>query len=289
MTEPTVICPNGHENAPGGRFCETCGAALTPATPPSMPTSGTSEPAKSGGLSPRVIYSLAAFVAIAAAVATGGAILLFSGGGGDDDAASPDPSPTAAATATAGTAATDTPAPTATPTPLPGATRENPLPVGVEKRGFDGWEVFVVRSDFDVVQEVMAENPNNEPPKDGYTFVLVRLNATNREAAPDEGETTTEFQTYTYALVDAEGVEYHTFDDQRCGVIPDGFAFLDNPQPSGRNDRGQHLLPGSARHHGRRGVVRRRLEHLVRTALGREVRRYRLRGRRPAELLLEGR
>ena len=26
---------------------------------------------------------------------------------------------------------------------------------------------------------------------------------------------------------------YHTFDNGGCGVIPDGFAFIDNPQPLG--------------------------------------------------------
>ncbi len=225
MTEPTVTCPNGHENAPGGRFCETCGAALTPAAGalPAPTTAG-------GGLSPRVIYSLAAFIAIAAAIATGGAILLFAGGDDDDDVAAVGPSPTVAATDTPAPTATDTAVPTATPTPLPGQTRENPLPVGVGERGFDGWEVFVVRSDFDVVQEVLAENPNNESPKDSNTFVLVRLNATNREAAPDEGKTTTEFRTYTYALVDAHGKRYRTFENDGCGVIPDGFTFLYNPQ-----------------------------------------------------------
>jgi hypothetical protein len=79
----------------------------------------------------------------------------------------------------------------------------------------------------------MAENPNNEPPMDGFTFVLVRLNATNREAEPDEGETTAEYRARQLILVDGEGTEHHTFENDGCGVIPDGFAFLDNPQPRG--------------------------------------------------------
>ena len=248
MTEPTVTCRNGHENSAGGRFCETCGVALEgrgPATsppPPDRSPAGTTAtppppaPRTSGGagLSPRFVYIMAAFVAIAAAIATAGAFLLFSGD--DDEPAGAESTPTSEAPAP-----TDTPQPTATPTtaatatatPLPGETRDSALPIGVEKRGFDGWEIFVVRSDFDVVQEVLAQNSLNEPPTDGWTFALVRLSATNREAEPDEGEQTAEYRSFQLQLIDSTGTVYHTFDNGGCGVIPDGFAFIDNPQPRG--------------------------------------------------------
>ena len=93
-----------------------------------------------------------------------------------------------------------------------------------------------MRSDFDVVREVLARNPNNEPPLDGHTFVLVRLNATNREVVEEDPA---EFRPGpTFVLVDPEGSEYHTFDNGGCGVIPDGFVFLDNPQSPGGSVEG---------------------------------------------------
>jgi hypothetical protein len=30
LTAAPVLCPEGHENAPGGRFCATCGTSMTP-------------------------------------------------------------------------------------------------------------------------------------------------------------------------------------------------------------------------------------------------------------------
>jgi hypothetical protein len=184
---------------------------------------------KRAGISPTFVYAVAAFVAIAAAVATAGAFVLFSGD--DDEPAEPQPTATVEATATTG--GSPTPEPSATTPALPGETRDNPLGVGVTRRGFDGWEIYVVRSDFDVVQEVMAENPNNEPPRDGWTFALVRISATNREAEPDEGEETSEYRPFAMALIDGDGTEYFTFENDGCGVIPDGFAFIFGPQPRG--------------------------------------------------------
>jgi hypothetical protein len=251
MSDSSITCPNGHQNEAGSKFCETCGTALraaaaaapSPADRPlpaqrreEPPSPAQSDPVVTGGVRMRTVVLLAALVGIGAAVATGGLVFLLAGG--DDDApaeaeatetAEPSPSPGETATP-----APPTEVPSPTPTPLPGETREQPLPLGVARRGFDGWEVFVVRADFDVVQEVMAENPLNEPPAAGNTFVLVRLNATNREVEPDAGEETAEFSPgVTYRLVDAEGNEFASFDEPRCGVIPDGFAFLDNPQPRG--------------------------------------------------------
>jgi hypothetical protein len=192
-----------------------------------------------GGISTRTVVLLAAVIGIGAAAATGGLIYFLSGG--DAESLSPEPTATVPATITAPPTPTTVPTdtPTATPTPLPGETAANPLPLGVAKRGFDGWEVFVARADFDAVQEVLARNPLNEPPMDGHSFVIVRLNATNREAQPNAGGDTTEFSPgSTFQLVGAGGESFYSFDNEGCGVIPDGFVFLDNPQPRGGSVEG---------------------------------------------------
>jgi hypothetical protein len=248
MTEPSITCRNGHENEPGSKFCEQCGVALVataarlepppagesaPPGPVGSPRTQGQPASMGGGIPARTVVLLAAVIAIGAAAATGGLVYFLSG----DDAESVSPEPTATIPATIPAqptpTAVPTDTPTPTPTPLPGETAGNPLPLGVAKRGFDGWEVFVARADFDAVQEVLARNPLNEPPADGNTFVIVRLSATNREAQPDAGSDTTEFSPgSTFQLV-GDGENYYSFDNEGCGVIPDGFVFLDNPQPRG--------------------------------------------------------
>lgn len=222
-------CPNGHATTPGLQSCEVCGARIDGA--------GASSPAEAtaGGLRMRTALLLAAGVAILAAIATAGAVVLFGGDGGGSE-----PAPVAAnpgdrvVMLTPTSTASPTPSATPSPTPLAGETRDRPVPVTMPIAAFDGWEVAVVGADFDVVEEVLATNPFNSPPNAGNTFVLVRLRATNVSVAGDDAGRATEFRPGpTFMLVDSAGNEHFTFDDGGCGVIPDGFAFLDEPQPRG--------------------------------------------------------
>lgn len=222
-------CPNGHVMTPGRQVCEVCGARIDGA--------GASSPeeATAGGLRMRTALLLAAAVAILAAIATAGAVILFGGSGGGSE-----PAPVAAnpgdrvVMLTPTSTPSPTPSLTPSPTPQAGETRDRPVPVAMPVEAVGGWEVAVVGANFDVVDEVLETNPFNSPPNVGKTFVLVRLRATNRSVTGDEAGRAIEFRPGpTFMLVDAAGNEHFTFDDGGCGVIPDGFAFLDEPQPPG--------------------------------------------------------
>ena len=58
-----------------------------------------------------------------------------------------------------------------------GSARENPLPIGATLAS-DEWEVTVNSVDLDATDAVMAENPYNEEPAPGQTYVMVNVTAT---------------------------------------------------------------------------------------------------------------
>ena len=239
MADSAITCPNGHENEAGSKFCETCGATLGAAaasTPPpgdaaipaqrrqEMGQPATSPTQPGGGVRMRTVVLLAALIGIGAAVATGG-LVFFLAGDDEEPAVAAEPS----ATATAQPSPTLEPTASSAPaTAAPGASRETALALGVAKRGFNGWDLSIVRADFDAVIDVMNENQFNEPPMDGHTFMLVRIQATNVEAGDGA-----ELETFTFSVQDDAGNEWRDY-VEGCGVVPDDFSLLEPTADTGQ-------------------------------------------------------
>lgn len=98
--------------------------------------------------------------------------------------------------------------------PPPGYSRSVPVPRGATGSLY-GWDMTVVATDPDATPEVMAENQFNDPPQQGSRFYMVTVRVT-RTAAPPES-----FSRGRLSAAGVLGVEYRTFDDPNCGVIPD--------------------------------------------------------------------
>jgi len=71
-------------------------------------------------------------------------------------------------------------APTGTDT----VTRENPAALGSEISS-DEWKVVINSVTFDATSEVVAENPFNDPPADGYEYILINYTVTYVGDDPD--------------------------------------------------------------------------------------------------------
>ena len=107
-----------------------------------------------------------------------------------------------------------TPPPESEPTPPegePGTSRTNPVPLGQAGRVAD-WDVSVAAVDDDATDEVLAENPFNEPPAAGSQFVIVRVRGTYAGGDSDH------LWLHSFNAVGDAAV---TYQDRGCGVIPD--------------------------------------------------------------------
>ena len=93
-------------------------------------------------------------------------------------------------------------------------TRENPLPVGGRIEMGD-WTLAVTEVTLDATEQVMSENPFNDPPVEGRQFVLFTVDATY------EGEESgTAWLDFSWAIVGSAGNTFGTAMDDYCGVIP---------------------------------------------------------------------
>ena len=93
--------------------------------------------------------------------------------------------------------------------------RNNPIPRGEAAMLYGGWEVRVVGVIPNATELVLRENMFNDPPKPGYQFFIVTIEATYRgpgSARFDGG--------FRLRAVGPANVSYSTFEDS-CGVIPD--------------------------------------------------------------------
>lgn len=111
------------------------------------------------------------------------------------------------------------PEPTPEPEPEPAAepplgTRENPAPIGAVALVSD-WEVQIVDVVLDGTDVVLAENMFNDPPEDGFQYVLLEISATY--VGDESGNPMFDL---SWAIVGSRG---NSFDDS-CGVIPDSFG-----------------------------------------------------------------
>jgi hypothetical protein len=112
--------------------------------------------------------------------------------------------------------------PTPTPTPPPLGSRQNPVQLGTEvdvkNSDDDHWRVVVIDTVPDATQLVLAENPYNDPPEEGFRFYVVTIRA--QYLGPDS----TNFHgSYRLRTLGVGGVVY----TNHCGVIPDN---LPNPE-----------------------------------------------------------
>jgi len=132
----------------------------------------------------------------------------------------------------AATGPAPTPTPSATPTSSPssvGLTRENPVPFGHTLTVPPGWEIKLLKVDWDAWPEVQAENMFNDPPQSGYKMILAKVSAKNAQSGGD----TDLVSEMDFAFVGSQNVVRNPF-DPGCGVIPDEiFAEL---FPGGRTE-----------------------------------------------------
>lgn len=93
-------------------------------------------------------------------------------------------------------------------------TRDEPIPLGREADAGGGWRVTVLGTVPDGTEEVLAENPFNEPPEDGSQFFLIRVSATFTGSGSASILGGLGFQ-----AVGKSDVAYNSGDG--CGVLPD--------------------------------------------------------------------
>lgn len=91
-------------------------------------------------------------------------------------------------------------------------TRDNPLSAG-DTMSTDDWTI-VLDTPYEATDDVLGENPFNDPPADGSEYWILPITATYT------GDDTGEPMLITTAFVSADG---HTYDEGNsdCGVIPD--------------------------------------------------------------------
>jgi len=101
----------------------------------------------------------------------------------------------------------------------PGATRDQPAPLGMAVE-IGGWSIVVDKTVPDGTQAVMDESEFNDPPADGEQFFLVHITATY--AGNGEDDSTSLFFSVDLGAVGATNVAYDPFEDN-CGyaTIPD--------------------------------------------------------------------
>jgi hypothetical protein len=90
-------------------------------------------------------------------------------------------------------------------------TRSNPVEIGTTVAVGD-WEVEILEVTLDATEEIQAENQFNDPPSEGFTFVMWETEATY--VGEDSGDPRFDLR---WAIVGSEG---NSFDDG-CGVTPD--------------------------------------------------------------------
>lgn len=99
-----------------------------------------------------------------------------------------------------------------------GATRENPLPLGTTISSNE-WDVTVNSVDLNATDAIMAENPFNDAPEEGQTYVMANITAKYKG---DDPQGATPFT--NIAFVTPQGNEINAYDSM--AVAPDAFDNL---------------------------------------------------------------
>ena len=104
------------------------------------------------------------------------------------------------------------------PSDGPGASRENPIPLGAQIATHDGFSLWVEEVTEDAAQIILNENQFNDPPTPGNQFVMIRIKVKNNNPNPDNFSAGSRLR----AVGDAS-VEYRQSGDGSCGVMPNEF------------------------------------------------------------------
>ena len=111
-----------------------------------------------------------------------------------------------------------TPAPTPTPSPQDGTTRSKAYPYG-QRFQAGIFDIQITAIDWDAWPEIQAENQFNDPPAEGYRFVMWTMDVENVRGSIDYDERATY---RNFKMVGSRNVQYYPFSEENnCGVVPD--------------------------------------------------------------------
>ncbi len=95
-------------------------------------------------------------------------------------------------------------------------TRAKPVPIGQTTDVGDGWTVRVNSANFDATESILAENTFNDPPAEGFVYVVVNVSVgyTGPDAKANTG--------VNFSGVGSSNVQYTTYDS--FVVISDSYS-----------------------------------------------------------------
>ena len=95
-------------------------------------------------------------------------------------------------------------------------TRSNPVPIGQTTDVGDGWTVRVNIVNFDATDMILAENSFNDPPDEGYVYVVANVSVgyTGPDAKANTG--------VNFSAVGSSNVQYTTYDS--LVVVADSYS-----------------------------------------------------------------
>jgi hypothetical protein len=109
------------------------------------------------------------------------------------------------------------------PAPGPGSSRTNPVPLGKPGSLGNGWMVTVTGVNSDAAGAVLAVDPNNKPPLDGFQYVLVSVSATYAGVGSSHLTPATSFR-----AIGTSGFA-HSTSNSFCGTLPSPNLDATNP------------------------------------------------------------
>ena len=112
----------------------------------------------------------------------------------------------------------ETPTPTNATPVSPGASRNNPIPLGEQVITHDGFSLWIEEVTENATQIILNGNQFNDPPAPGNQFVMMRIKVKNNNPNPDNFRAGSRLR-----AVGNASVEYRQSGDGSCGVIPSEF------------------------------------------------------------------
>ena len=102
-----------------------------------------------------------------------------------------------------------------------GSKRSSPIPYGQEFQA-GNFDMRILAVDEDAWPEILSENQFNDPPADGYRFVMWTIKVENQRGSVDDYEYVSNS---SFNLVGSRGVSYAPYSSEnRCGVIPNALS-----------------------------------------------------------------
>jgi hypothetical protein len=109
------------------------------------------------------------------------------------------------------------------PTSGPGSSRSDPVPLGKPGALGNGWMLTVTGVNADAAGAVLAADPNNKPPLEGFQYVLVSVSATYAGSGSSHLTPAT-----TFRAIGVSGFA-HSSSNSFCGTLPSPNLDLTNP------------------------------------------------------------